>query len=82
MPCFDIVVPHHLKVAFHSKYYVQKLLLPQCSLKLDLEATSPCLIGERDCCPGVEVGEIQVQQYQQIWNKTAIFKEKEWSIQY
>jgi len=29
MPCFDIVVPHYLKVVFHSKYYVEKLLLPQ-----------------------------------------------------
>jgi hypothetical protein len=29
MPCFDIVDPHYLKVVFHSKYYVEKLLLPQ-----------------------------------------------------
>jgi len=81
MPCFDIVVPHNLKVAFHSKYYVEKLLLPQWSLESDLEGTCHQLVGERDCSQGLEVGEIQVQQYQQIWNTTAIFKEKEWCIQ-
>jgi hypothetical protein len=28
IPCFDIVVPHYLKVLFHSKYAVEKLILP------------------------------------------------------
>ncbi len=39
MPCFDIVVPHYFKVVFRSKYYVEKLILPQWSLQSDLEGT-------------------------------------------
>jgi hypothetical protein len=53
------------------------------ALRLEREILVQALeVGERDCFPGLEVGEIQVQQYQQIWNKRAIFKEKQWSIQY